>query len=619
MLHTLLGMNNETPKEKKTIEIPNAIIIKDLAKRLQLPVTRVIAELMKNGVMSSMNERIDYETAAIISEELGFAAVLKESDEGEKQQTISETLHTLLAKDSEERKIPRPPVVVVMGHVDHGKTKLLDAIRKTDVVAGESGGITQHIGAYQVQKKDRAITFIDTPGHEAFTAMRSRGARVADIAILVVAADDGIKPQTKEAIQIIRQAQIPFCVAINKIDKPEANVEKIKRQLSEENILTEDWGGKIPAVPVSAATGEGVDDLLETVVLLAQMEEASLLADPTRPAVGSVIEAHIDKGEGPVATVIIQTGTLRVGESIRVGGIVGKIKALQNWHGKTIEIAEPSQPVKIHGLKHAPEIGDILEAIEADEAKRLRRRQKVRTERVDTSVVYRKKREEATKRDMPSQVLLNVVLRCDNLGSQEAIIESLQKYESSPVRVEIVTKGLGSITEADVLRAATTHALLLGFHVLATPRALEVAKSKQVEIQTFTVIYDLLNYVQEELENLLPVETSETLLGHLSVIAVFRKERNTMIVGGPVTDGSIQSGAHARILRAKVVVGTGMIQEVQIEKRKVSGVQQGTQCGIRYAGEPVIAIGDSVECFTTEEHKLSLKDIVPDERAIPSH
>ncbi|MFH1171464.1 MAG: translation initiation factor IF-2 [bacterium] len=603
-------MNPEPTLEKKSIEIPNAIVIKDLAKLFDLPVTRVIGELMKNGVMSSMNERIDYETAAIIAEELGFSAVLKESDEGDRQHTISETLQTLLNKDDAAQLIVRPPVVVVMGHVDHGKTKLLDAIRQTNVVAGESGGITQHIGAYQVKKKEHLITFIDTPGHEAFTAMRSRGAHVADIAILVVAADDGIMPQTKEAIRIIRQAKLPLIVAINKIDKPGADPEKVKRQLAEENLLAEDWGGKIVTAPVSALTGKGIDELLETILLLAQVEEEHLKADPTRAAVGSVIEAHLDKGEGPVATVIVRTGTLRRGDHIRIGDMVGKVKALRDWQGNPLDAALPSQPAKILGLHHAPEVGDVVSAIDASEAKKVRRRQKVRTERVATDVVYqRKNKNEQQEVQQPIvRTTLNIVLRCDNLGSQEAILESLQKYEATPVRVEIVAKGLGSITEADVQRANTAKALLLGFHVVPTPRASEVAKSKQCTIQTYTVIYDLLSDIHDELEKLLPVEVIETTLGRLKILAVFRREKQSMIAGGKVLDGLMRTKARARVLRGDVVIGTGVLQDTQVDKRHVDEVKQGSECGIRYIGDPVIDVGDIVEAYEVEERRVVLDE-----------
>lgn len=606
---------------KKRVEIPKAVVIKDLAALLELPVTAVITELMKNGVMSSMNERIDYDTAAVIAEDLGFAAAQKEAGESENEQTIKEELTELLQQDNIAAQTTRPPVVVVMGHVDHGKTKLLDAIRSTDVVASESGGITQHIGAYQVtvpaqeapsskggmkNPARRAITFIDTPGHEAFTAMRSRGARVADVAILVVAADDGIKPQTKEAIQIIQQSDIPFLVAINKIDKPEANADRVKEQLAELNLLPEDWGGKIPTVLVSATTRKGVDDLLETVLLLADIEEEQLKADPTRAAVGTVIEAHIDKGEGPVATVVVQTGTLRKGDYVKISGVVGRVKALRNWRGADLAEAAPSVPAKMLGLKSAPEVGDILRVIPHDEAKKLRREIKPKTERVRTKVVYRKKSEEADKAPIRQREKLNIVLRCDNLGSQEAILESLQKYESAPVGIEVVAKGLGSITDADVLRAGTAKALLLGFHVVPMPRAAEVAKGKHITISTYTVIYDLLDAVHKELEQRLPVEVVETITGHVRILALFKKEKKGQIVGGKIIDGVATRGSAVRVQRDNATLATGTVADLQHEKKTVAEVKKGSECGIRFAGDPVILEGDMLELYSREERRPTL-------------
>ncbi len=596
-----------TPTVKKTIAIPSAVVIKDLAALLSMPVNTIMAELIKNGIMSSMNERIDFETAAVIGEDLGFAVTLKQETEADRQKTINEELSELLGKDDKEHSNTRPPVVVVMGHVDHGKTKLLDAIRSTNVVAGEAGGITQHIGAYQVEKKGRLITFIDTPGHEAFSAMRSRGAHVADLAILVVAADDGIKPQTEEAIKIIQHADLPFLVAINKIDKPEINLERVKKQLADRDLLPEDWGGKVVTVPVSALTGKGIDELLDTVLLVADLEPDALRADPNRPAVGSIIEARIDKGEGPVATILVRTGTLKRGDDVKIGGIVGRVKALKDWRGKAVTKAEPSMPAKMLGLKVAPEVGDILQVVDAKEAKLLRRDQKQVSERSKTRVVYTTKKAEQERPSIPaSRPMLNIVLRCDNLGSQEAIMESLQKYETAAVGVEVVAKGLGSITDADVLRADTAKGLLLGFHVVPTPRAADVAKSKQMTIGTFTVIYDLLDEIQKQAEALLPTEHIETMLGHLRVLAIFRKEKKGMIVGGRVTDGSVKNGAHVRVTRNGAVVAEGGINDLQSDKRRVPEVAMGSECGIRFEGQPVIEESDVLEVVAIEDRRADL-------------
>lgn len=593
--------------EVKTVAIPGAIVIKDLASLLNLPVTKIIGELMKNGVMSSMNERIDYDTAAIIAEDLGFKAQLKEESEDARSKTIAEQLAEQFKADDQTKLQVRPPVVVVMGHVDHGKTKLLDAIRETDVVAGESGGITQHIGAYQVEKKGRLITFIDTPGHEAFSAMRSRGAQVADVAILVVAADDGLKPQTLEAIQILQQANVPFLVAINKVDKADINLERIKQQLAEKNLLPEEWGGQTMTVQVSALKKEGIDNLLDHVLLLADVEQEKMKADPSRPAVGSVIEAHIDPGEGPVATVLIRTGTLHQGDSVRIGNVIGRVKMLKDWHGAILKEAAPSMPAKMLGLKAAPEVGDILTVISGDEAKQLRRERHPVTERASTQVVYRKKSDAASDEKKEQHAKLNIVLRCDNLGSQEAILESLQKYETAPIGIDVITKGLGSITEADVLRADGAHALLVGFHVVPTPQAADVAKSKQVSIQTYTVIYDLLNDLHKAAEALLPSEIVETVLGRVQILAVFRQDKKGMVVGGKVLEGSLKRGAKVRVSRKGEEVGVGTVTQVQQEKKVVPEIRQGSECGMSFDGNAIIEVGDILEPFSVEERRITLQ------------
>jgi len=353
------GITPDSPE----IEIPSIITVRDFAELLEKPVASIIQELMKNGILANLNEQIDYETANIIAEDFGFVTKAKNEIQDNKQN--DENIEEMISKASDNPQV-RPPIVVVMGHVDHGKTQLLDTIRKSNVVAKESGGITQHIGAYQITKNDKKITFIDTPGHEAFTAMRSRGARVADIAILIIAADDGIKPQTEEVIKIIDNAKLPFIVAINKIDKPEADIEKVKNQLAQKDLLPEDWGGKVITVPISAKNGEGIDDLLEHLLLLADVEKENIQADPNQPAIGTIIESHIDKGEGPVATVIIKSGTLKNNDSVQVGQVVGKIKFMKDHAGKIIKEASPSTPVKILGLKNIPAVGDILQTLKAD-------------------------------------------------------------------------------------------------------------------------------------------------------------------------------------------------------------------------------------------------------------
>ncbi|MBI4092430.1 MAG: translation initiation factor IF-2 [Candidatus Kerfeldbacteria bacterium] len=470
----------ETASAKKPVQLPSRLTVRIFAERLSLPLTSVMSELVKNGVMAAMNEEIDYDTAAVIADDLGFKAVIeRRADEKVDRQQLSE----LLKEEDASLLVERAPVVVVMGHVDHGKTKLLDAIRKTNVVAGEAGGITQHIGAYQVEEKGQPITYIDTPGHEAFTAMRSRGARVADLAILVVAADDGVKPQTEEAIRIIREAKLPIVVAINKIDKSDASPDRVKQQLAAKNVLVEGWGGQVVSVPVSAKEGRGITDLLDSVLLVAQVEKDNLKANPNRSAVGTIIESHVDSGQGPIATALVHTGTLRVGDVVSTGDVWGKVRALRDYNGQPIKAAGPSVPASILGFREAPVIGDILR-VETDQKviRELKTKKVFRKQPATPMVVV--KEEIAT----PPLQKLNLVIRADTLGSLEAIREALNKLKHPEVAAEIVQSGLGNITEADVLRAETSSALLFGFNVVTTPAAESVAGGKRITIKTNHVI-----------------------------------------------------------------------------------------------------------------------------------
>ncbi len=471
------------------VAIPQFVNVKDFADRLKLPVSKVMAELMKNGVLSSMNEQIDFDTASIVGSELGYEISADSSQAEEAEKTTSDKLAGLLNEEDKTKLKSRAPVVVVMGHVDHGKTKLLDAIRKTNVIEGESGGITQHIGAYQVIKKNQPITFIDTPGHEAFTTMRSRGARVADIAILVIAADDSIQPQTKESIRIIQSAGLPMIVAINKIDKPEANIEKVKSDLAANNLAPEEWGGKTICVPISAKAGTGIDELLDMILLVAETEKDEIMANPDRTAVGTIIEAHIDRGEGPVATVLIQNGTLNLGDLVDVAGtFYGKVRAMKNFKGEDAKTAGPSMPVKIIGLKAAPSVGDILQAVtDTDKTKKVSKYQLHQQAVAYTRLTETK---EEGKKDKPS---LNLLIKADVLGSLEAIIASINAIEIPEVALNIVGKGLGNISEGDISRAEAGHALVIGFHVKPTTAADNFAKERKVEIKLYDVIYHLLD------------------------------------------------------------------------------------------------------------------------------
>ena len=588
-------------KEKKEIDIPPKITVKGLSEKVSLPVTEVIKILMQNGIMASINENIDAETACIIAEDLGYKACLSEGEELVKNdQEKIEKIKNLL--DKEKDTTERPPVVVVMGHVDHGKTKLLDAIRKTNVVDEEAGGITQHIGAYQVEEAGRLVTFIDTPGHEAFTAMRSRGANVADLAILVIAADDGIKPQTVEAIEIMEKVGLPFLVAINKIDKPGADIEKVKKELSELNLVPEEWGGKTICVEISAKKLLHIDKLLEMVLLLADIEKENIQANPEGRTAGTIIEANIDKGEGPVATIIVQNGTLKIGDLVMVGGVPGKIKSLRDWQGKAVKQAGPSMPVRILGLKSAPTVGDILE--ESDDKKDFKKASK-KLKTFTTSQPERTTEEEndEEKKDIKK---LNLVIKADTLGSLEAIIASLNDLTTTDLEIDIIHQGLGNVTEKDITQAEATGAYVLGFSVKEAPNVIELASKAKVEIKLYKIIYELIDFVKEELEKLLEPETVHEKIGELKVLAIFRTNPTWQIIGGKVTKGTVINEASVKIKRKDEETGAGKITELQQDKKKINKVGKGIECGLSLETQTAIEEGDILEIFEVKTEKKKL-------------
>lgn len=583
--------------DKKLVLAPNFITVRDFAAIAQIPVNKVLAELMKNGIFVSLNERIDFETAAIIGTDLNLEVKLDEKQEKDKSDERNK-LGEILGKERKDKLQDRPPVIVVMGHVDHGKTKLLDAIRKTDVAAGEAGGITQHIGAYQVTRKDKAITFIDTPGHEAFTAMRSRGARVADVAILVVAADDGVKPQTVEAFRIIEAAGIPFVVAINKIDKPEADINKTKQELSTQlNIRSEDWGGKIICAPVSAKTGQGVEDLLDMILLTGEMEADNIKANPEAPAAGTVIESHIDKGAGPVATILIQNGTLKVGDTLCFNKkMYGKVRALKNYRNNAITAAGPSTPARVLGLKISPEVGDILEVGQGERIKSLRSLESTtRWERTKNI------KQSADGEDKAKKI--NLIIKSDDLGSAEAIEESLEKISGEKVKIKIISKGLGNITEGDIKRAEDSGAQIVGFNV-RIPLAIEnLIREKEIKVNVFKIIYDLIDYAKNEMEQLIELEIKRVDLGKLKVLAVFRTDSRGQIIGGKVLSGRVEIDNLAEVVRAGKIIEKGKLVELQLNKQNVSSVEENQECGMQYEGKPVIKEGDILQFYKLEEKK----------------
>jgi len=581
-----------TEKEIKKVEIGKFVVVKELAVLADLPVNAVLKELMKNGVFVSMNEKIDFDSAVIVGAGLGLDVVLKENNEEETKDSGKEILAEAIKNEKKADLEVRPPVIVVMGHVDHGKTKLLDAIRTTNVVAGESGGITQHIGAYQVVRKDEKITFIDTPGHEAFTAMRSRGAKVADIAILVVAADDGVKPQTVEAFRIIEASKIPFIVAINKIDKEDADINRTKQELSSRlNIIPEDWGGKTVCVPISALAGQGIDELLDMVLLTMEMETDNLKANPSADAIGTIVESNIDKGAGPVATILVQNGSLRIGDQLCFNGVIyGKVKALQNYKGENIEVALPSDPARVLGLKILPEVGDILEVGEGEKIKIKKIASKVHSEQMSSGGEIE-----------DDSLKINLIIKADFLGSAEAIEESLMKINTKKIKVKIIQKGLGNIGEGDIKRAEDSNAQIVGFNVKLQPQVEDLIRETGTKINIFSIIYDLIKYVKSEMKNIYKPEIIRKDLGKLKVLAIFRTESNSQIIGGKVIDGKIEANSSLEIWREDNFIDKGKIDKLQSGKQDVNLVEAGQECGIRYEGRPVIEVGDVLSFYKEEE------------------
>ena len=582
-------------KTPVTVQIPDEISVGELASRMKKTGAEVVKCLMKNGIMASLSQMIDFDTAAIIAEEMGCKV------EKEVVVTIEERLiddH----QDKDEDLVPRAPVVVVMGHVDHGKTSLLDYIRNAHVASGEAGGITQHIGAYQVEIHGKPITFLDTPGHEAFTSMRARGAMVTDIAILVVAAEDGIMPQTVESINHAKAAGIPIIVAINKMDKPEANPERIKQQLTEYGLVCEEWGGDTIVCPISAKTGMGVDNLLEMLTLTAEVGE--LKANPNRAAQGTVIEARLDKGRGPVATLLVQNGTLHQGDIIIAGTSVGRVRAMVSDKGQRITEAGPSVPVEITGLSEAPSAGATFNAV-ADE-------------KLARELVEQRKAEEKAKANAPvtkvsledlfSQIQagemknLNLIVKADVQGSVEAVKSSLEKLSNEEVRVRVIHGGVGAINESDVMLASTSQAIIVGFNVRPDAAARDSAARANVDMRMYRVIYDAINEIEAAMKGMLAPKFREVLLGHAEVRQTYKVSGVGTVAGCYVQDGKLQrKDCQVRLVRDGIVIHEGVLASLQRFKDSVKEVQAGYECGLSIEKFNDIKEGDIVEAFTMEQ------------------
>ena len=581
-------------KTPLTVKIPDEISVGELASRMKKTGAEVVKCLMKNGVMASLSQMIDFDTASFVAEELGCKV------EKEVVVTIEEKLiddH----KDSADELQPRAPVVVVMGHVDHGKTSLLDYIRNAHVASGEAGGITQHIGAYQVQIKGKPITFLDTPGHEAFTSMRARGAMITDIAILMVAADDGIMPQTVESINHAKAAEIPVIVAINKMDKPEANPDRVKQQLTEYGLVPEEWGGETICCPISAKTGLGIDSLLEMVVLTAEMRE--LKANPNRSAHGAVIEARLDKGRGPIATLLVQKGTLRQGDVIIAGTAVGRVRAMTDARGRKITEAGPSVPVEITGMGEVPGAGDDFHAVDDERMARTLVEQRKHENKMAASASSQK----VTLDDLFSQIQqgelkdLNIIVKADVQGSAEAVKASLEKLSNEEVRVRVIHCAVGAINESDAMLASTSNAIIVGFNVRPDANAKDYAARMKVDMRMYRVIYDCINEMEAAMKGMLAPKFREVALGAAEVREVYKITGAGIIAGCYITEGKVQRNAQVRLVRDGIVIHEGVLSSLQRFKDAVKEVAQGYECGIGIEKYSDIKVGDIIEAFVMEQ------------------
>ncbi|BAJ62259.1 translation initiation factor IF-2 [Anaerolinea thermophila] len=587
---------------RKRIELPMSITVRELAQRTEASPIQVIKILMSNGVMANINQQIDFDTAAIVVSELGFEAVPESLVEEEKVETGEIPLwRRIILSEKPESLIPRPPVVTILGHVDHGKTTLLDAIRNTNVAEGEAGGITQHIGAYQVEHKGRLITFLDTPGHAAFTAMRARGAQGADIVILVVAANDGVMPQTREAIAHARAARVPIVVALNKIDRPDANPDFVKRQLAELDLVPDEWGGNTLVVPVSAKQRIGLEDLMEAILLTA--EGIEIRANPKGKVIGTVVEAQVDKSRGPIATLLVQNGTLEVGDVIVAGTAYGKLRAMFDFRGRKIRAAGPSTPVQVMGLSEVPEVGELFTRYDSEREARA-----VVEQRKQEAAAKAARAPKATLEELFSRVQageekeLRLILKVDVQGSLEPIINSINDLPKGEIKVNILHAEAGNVTDNDVLLASASKAIILGFNVQAESSARRLAEAEGVSIRLYDIIYRLTEDLEKALKGMLEPETKEVVVGKANVLAVFTISKVGNVAGCRVTEGEIRRNGRVRVYRNGKQLFDGEIASLKIQKDDVREVRTGYECGIGIRNFNDIQPGDVIECYVIEKN-----------------
>jgi translation initiation factor IF-2 len=585
--------------ENKLVEIPSFLTVRELAELLEVSPIDVIKELMRNGIIANINQQIDFDTAAIVAEEMGYEAQVLAALEEEEEVTDLPEWRRIIQREREESLELRAPVVTMLGHVDHGKTSLLDAIRDTEVQAGEAGGITQHIGAYQITHEGQTITFLDTPGHEAFTAMRARGARSTDIAVLVVAADDGVMPQTREALDHARAAAIPVVVALNKIDRPNANPDLVKQQLAELDLTPDEWGGSTMVIPVSAKTHEGLDDLLEALSLVA--EETDIRANPTGKISGTVIEGRLDRSRGVVATLLVQNGTLRVGDAVVTGTVSGKIRAMFDFRGRPIDHAGPSVPVQIMGLSGVPEAGDLFEVAPSDKDARAIVDDRLTEQKMATEAPKGYSLDDIFARFQAGEAkTLNLVIKADVQGSLEPIVNSLEGLSNEDLEVNILRADTGNITESDVVLASASDAIVLGFCVTADPAARNVAEVHGVSVRSYDIIYKLVEDIDKALKGMLEPEYAPVTIGRAEVRAVFRIRRVGNIAGCMILDGEARRNAKARLLREDQMLYDSEVSSLKRYEEDVREVRAGFECGVGLDGVDDYQEGDIIEFYVVE-------------------